>query len=81
LSQEHYGARKILLLDNAGMSRLWIYNSNFSFITQGYGCSFFGVTLVGPIQATGTRAIEDILPQEETLARANSFGRDLVALK
>lgn len=43
--------------------------------------SLLGFTLAGRIQATGTRAKEDILLQEETLARANAFGRDLVASK
>ena len=43
--------------------------------------SFLGFTLAGRIQATGTRAKEDILSQEETLARADSFGRDLVVSK
>lgn len=42
---------------------------------------FLGFTLAGRIQAAGTRAKEDILSQEETLARAGFFGRDLVASK
>ena len=40
---------------------------------------FLGFTLVGRIQATGTRTKDDILSQEETLARAFSFGQNLVS--
>lgn len=40
---------------------------------------FLGFTWAGRVQAAGTRAKEDVLAQEETLARAARFGRDLVA--
>jgi multimeric flavodoxin WrbA len=40
--------------------------------------TLLGFTLDGRINAFGTRAKEDILSQEETLARAVTFGRDLV---
>lgn len=40
---------------------------------------FLGFTLAGRIQATGTRTKDDILAQEETLARAFSFGQNLVS--
>ncbi len=39
--------------------------------------AFLGFTLAGRVQAVGTRAKEDILAQQETLARAYSFGREL----
>lgn len=41
--------------------------------------AFLGFTLAGRVQAVGTRAREDILAQEETLARAHSFGGALLA--
>ena len=40
---------------------------------------FLGFTLAGRIQATGTRTKDDILAQEDTLARAFSFGQKLVS--
>ena len=40
---------------------------------------FLGFTLAGRIQATGTRAQDDILTQQETLAKAYSFGQELAA--
>ncbi|TKB27114.1 flavodoxin family protein [Desulfopila sp. IMCC35006] len=38
---------------------------------------FLGFTLAGRVQATGTRAKEDILAQQETLDRAYSLGQKL----
>jgi multimeric flavodoxin WrbA len=38
---------------------------------------FLGFTLAGRIQAAGTRAQDDILAQQETLARAYSLGQEL----
>lgn len=40
---------------------------------------FLGFTLAGRIQAAGTRGKDDILAQDATLAKALSFGRELVA--
>ena len=40
---------------------------------------FLGFTWAGRIQAVGTRGKDDILAQEETLAKALSFGKELAA--
>ena len=41
--------------------------------------AFLGFTLAGRVQAAGTRAKEDILSQDETLARARTLGKELAA--
>jgi multimeric flavodoxin WrbA len=71
------GPKKIAFVYTQGNPDADLFKPYFDYQEKLY--PFLGFTVAGRIQATGTRAKEDILAQEDTLARARAFGRDLVA--
>ncbi len=71
------GPKKIAFVYTQGNPDADLFKPYFDYQEKVY--PFLGFTLAGRIQATGTRAKEDILAQEATLTRAHSFGRNLVA--
>ncbi len=70
------GPKKIAFVYTQGNPDAELFKSYFDYQEKVY--PFLGFTLAGRIQATGTRAKEDILAQEETLSKAHKLGRDLV---
>ncbi len=71
------GPKKIAFVYTQGNPDADLFKPYFDYQEKVY--PFLGFTLAGRIQAVGTRAKEDILSQEAILARAHSFGRNLVA--
>ncbi len=71
------GPKKIAFVYTQGNPDSGLFKPYFDYQEKVY--PILGFTLAGRIQATGTRTKDDILTQEETLAIADSFGRDLVA--
>lgn len=73
------GPKKIAFVYTQGNPDADLFKPYFDYQEKVY--PFLGFTLAGRIQATGTRAKDDILSQETTLADAASFGRNLVVGK
>jgi hypothetical protein len=71
------GPKRIAFVYTQGNPDADLFKPYFDYQEKVY--PFLGFTLAGRIQATGTRAKEDILSQEETLTRARSFGQNLLA--
>lgn len=71
------GPKKIAFVYTQGNPDADLFKPYFDYQEKVY--PFLGFTLAGRIQATGTRAKEDILTQEDTLSKARSFGQNLVA--
>jgi multimeric flavodoxin WrbA len=71
------GMKKIAFAYTQGNPDAGLFKPYFDYQERVY--SLLGFTLAGRVQAVGTRAKEDILSQEDTLAEAYSFGRELVS--
>lgn len=71
------GPKKIAFVYTQGNPDAGLFQPYFDYQEKVY--PFLGFTLAGRVQATGTRAKDDVLAQEATLAGAHSFGRSLVA--
>ena len=69
------GPKKIAFAYTQGNPDAEIFKPYLDYQEKVY--SFLGFTLAGRIQAVGTRDKEDILAQQQTLARAHSFGQEL----
>jgi len=70
------GPKRIAFVYTQGNPDADLFKPYFDYQEKVY--PFLGFTMAGRIQATGTRAKEDILTQEDTLAKARSFGQNLV---
>lgn len=69
------GPKKIAFVYTQGNPDADLFKPYFEYQEKVY--PFLGFTLAGRIQATGTRAKDDILTQEDTLSKARSFGKNL----
>jgi multimeric flavodoxin WrbA len=70
------GTKKIAFVYTQGNPNADLFKPYLDYQEKVY--PFLGFTLAGRIQATGTRAKDDILAQEQTLTKARSLGRSLV---
>jgi multimeric flavodoxin WrbA len=71
------GPKKIAFVYTQGNPDASLFTPYFDYQEKVF--PFLGFTLAGRVNAAGTRAKEDILTQEETLVKAESFGQNLVA--
>lgn len=69
------GPKKMAFVYTQGNPDADLFKPYFDYQEKVY--PFLGFTLAGRIQATGTRAKDDILTQEDTLVKARSFGQKL----
>lgn len=69
------GPKKIAFAYTQGNPDAEMFKPYLDYQEQVY--PFLGFTLAGRVQATGTRAKEDILTQKEIMTRADSLGREL----